>query len=133
MKKYHLLSTALGAALLAGPLTQATGAVEEADFNFNSTMDLYEICSVDSNHPDFVPATYACRGFIEGSVQYHDAVTDKKNVKRLICYGKGTTLKEGRNAFLDWVRSNKDNEELMAELPVIGLVRALAKKYPCSQ
>ena len=133
MKNNHLLSAALGAALLAGSLSQATGAVEEANFNLNSTMDLYKVCSVDSNSPDFVPAIYACRGFIEGSVQYHDAVTDKKNLKRLICYGKGATLEEGRNAFLDWVRSNKDNGELMAELPVIGLVRALAEKYPCSQ
>ncbi len=133
MKNNHLLSAALGAALLAGSLTQATGAVEEANFNLGSTMDLYQICSVGSNESDFVPATYTCRGFIEGSVQYHDAVTDKKGLKRLICYGKGATLEEGRNAFLDWVRSNKDNDELMEETPVVGLVRALAEKYPCSQ
>ncbi len=133
MKNNHLLSAALGAALLASSLTQTAGAVEEANFNLGSTMDLYQICSVDSNHPDFVPAIYACRGFIEGSVQYHDAVTDKKNLKRLICYGNDATLEEGRIAFLDWVRSNEDNDELMGTSPVFGLVRALAEKYPCSK
>ena len=132
MKNNHLLSAALGAAFLAGSITQATGAVEEADFKLKTTMDLYGICSVDSASPNFIPAIYACRGYIGGAVHYHDAVTDKDGLKRLICYGDTATLEEGRNAFLQWVNANKTNGKYMNEAPVVGLVRALADKYPCS-
>ena len=113
-------------------MTQATGAIDETHFKLRTTMDLYAICSVDSASPNFIPAIYACRGFIEGSVQYHDAVTDRKNLKRLICYGDTATLEEGRNAFLQWVNANKTNGKYMNEVPVVSLVRALADKYPCS-
>jgi hypothetical protein len=133
MKNNQLVSAALGAALLAGSVTQATGKVEETNFNLATTMDLYAICSVDSASPNFIPAIYACRGFIEGAVQYHDAVVDRKDLKRLICYGETATLEEGRNAFLQWVRANKRNGQYMNEIPVVGLVRALADKYPCSK
>ena len=133
MNKNHMLSAALGAVLLAGSVTQATGKVEESHFKLKTTMDLYAICSVDSASPHFIPAIYACRGFIEGTVQYHDAVVDKKDLKRLICYSDTATLEEGRNAFLQWWQANKRNGEYMNELPVVGLVRALADKYPCSK
>ena len=133
MKNNYLVSAALGAALLAGSVTQATGAVEESDFNLKTTMDLYAICSVDSASDHFIPAIYACRGFIEGAVQYHDAVVDRKDLKRLICYTETATLEEGRNAFLQWVDTNRTNGEYMKEIPVVGLVRALADKYPCSK
>jgi hypothetical protein len=34
-------------------------------------------------------------------------------------------------AFIAWAEKNKDNKELMNQLPVRGLVKALAEKYPC--
>jgi hypothetical protein len=30
-----------------------------------------------------------------------------------------------------WAEANKDNAKLMGEQPVVGVVRALAAKYPC--
>ena len=133
MKNNHLLSAALGAAFLAGSITQATGAVEEADFKLKTTMDLYEVCSVDSASPNFIPAIYACRGFIGGAVQYHDAVTKHEDLAPFICPTPTATLEEARNAFLQWVRANNRNGQYMNEVPVVGLVRALADKYPCSK
>jgi hypothetical protein len=119
--------------LLAVCLPYTAGAVDKTDFNYESTQDLHDVCSVDPDDPNYIPAILACRAFIEAAVQYHDAVTDSKNLKRLICYGKDATIEKGRVAFLAWFEKHKDDKKLMEELPVIGLVRALADKYPCSK
>jgi hypothetical protein len=79
-----------------------------------------------------VAASFACRGFIEGAVQYHDAVSDRKHLKRLICYPQTATVADGRAAFVAWAQRNLGNRKAMEEVPVIGLVRALADKYPCN-
>jgi hypothetical protein len=114
-------------------LAWTSQAVEEEDFRLKSTQDLYELCAAPSTSESYVPSIYACRGYLAGAVHYHDAVTDRKNLKRLICYGSGVTLEDGRQAFVQWVDSHANDAELMAEPPVIGLVRALAAKYPCGE
>ena len=119
--------------VLAACFPFAASAVERNDFHLSTTRNLYDLCSVDAENEDFVPAIYACRGFIEGAVQYHDAVTDAKNLKRLICYTADATVEKGREAFVAWAEKHADDNELMRELPVVGLVRALADKYPCSE
>ena len=53
------------------------------------------------------------------------------NLNRLICYPKGATVSDGREAFVAWVNKHQGDKQLMEELPVIGLVRALADRYPC--
>ena len=133
MKRTRLISAAFGTALLVGAMSQVSGSVTEADFHLKSTEDLYQVCSVAADAPDFVPATYECRGFIKGAIGYHDAVTAKEHLNRLICYTETATVEEGRQAFVDWARANAGNKELMQEQPVVGLVRALKAKYPCSK
>ena len=108
-------------------------AIDEQDFKFNTTKDLYDLCSENRTSSDYAPAIYACRAFIEAAVQYHDAVSDGENLKRLICYGPDATIADGRKAFVDWVDRNINDKKLMGEIPVIGLVRALANKYPCTK
>jgi hypothetical protein len=131
MKRIAAIPRLAAAALLAGVLPLGAYAVDESDFALNSTEDLYQLCSTTSENENFIPSVYACRGFLEGAVQYHDAVSDRKNLKRLICYPSDATLADGRQAFITWAKANQGNTELMGEMPVIGLVRALADKYPC--
>lgn len=107
-------------------------AVQDEDFDFDTTEDLYAVCATTPEQPEHTAATFACRAFIEAAVQYHDAVSDRKRMKRLICYPDNATIGDGRRAFLSWVEANKDNAERMGELPVVGLVRALAARYPCA-
>jgi len=133
MKTTGPISAALAAGLMAGVLSTPQAAVTEEDFHLESTEDLYQVCSVGSDASDYIPAIYECRGFIRGAVGYHDAVSDRKNLKRLICYPQSATLADGRLAFVDWAKANIDDQELMREAPVVGLVRALATKYPCSK
>ena len=121
----------LAAAVAATAYAQSVVAVENEDLDFDTTEDLYQVCSVAPDAAEHVPASFACRGFIEGAVQYHDAVTERKNLKRLICYPKSATVADGRAAFIAWAEKNAKDQKLMQELPVVGLVRALAEKYPC--
>jgi hypothetical protein len=123
------LWTTAAAALLASGL--AVGGVDEADFSLRTTENLYDLCAVTSDHADYAPAIYACRSFLEATVQYHDAVSDGERFKRLICYPASATLEDARRAFLAWAEANAGNAKRMAELPVMGAVRALEDKYPC--
>jgi len=84
MSKYRLIPSVIVAAIVAGLASQSAIAVQNEDIDFDTTEDLYQVCSVESGAPEYVPASFACRGFIEGAVQYHDAVTDRRNLKRLI-------------------------------------------------
>ena len=72
--------SAAAAASFALLLAPAVGAIEEADFQLTTTQDLYDLCSVPEESPGYVAAIYACRGYIHAAVDYHDAVTDRKNL-----------------------------------------------------
>ena len=124
-----ILGTTAVLALVAPSL--AVAEVGESNFSLQSTRDLYELCSAPSDHADYAPAIYACRSFIEATVQYHDAVSDGKTLKRLICYPSSATLEDARTAFVAWAKSNARDKALMNEMPVTGVVRALEDKYPC--
>jgi hypothetical protein len=111
--------------------SQSAFALDDEDMRFRTTEDLYQVCAVAPDAAEYIPASYACRGFIEAAVQYHDAVSNRRNLERLICYPESATVGDGRAAFVAWGKRNARNKKLMAELPVVGLVRALADKYPC--
>lgn len=128
----QLLIPGIALALAAGLSLSAQAAkVADEDFGFDTTEDLYMVCSTPTDTPEHIAAHFACRAFIEATVQYHDAVSDRRKMKRLICYPKTATVADGRQAFLSWAKSNADDASLMDELPVVGLVRALAAAYPC--
>jgi hypothetical protein len=123
----------LASAVAIGMLSQTAGAVQNQDLAFATTAELDHVCAVGPENPNFVAASLACRAFIEATVQYHDEVSNRKNLKRLICYPKGTTVEDGRVAFVSWAARHSKDKKLMDEVPVVGLVRALAAKYPCKR
>lgn len=124
---------ALAATLLAASFSASAAVIDDDTFNYRTTEDLYKICSVAGDSKKADAAAFACRAFIAATVQYHDAVSDRKKMKRLICYPQTATIADGRAAFLDWAGRNSGNAELMGERPVKGLVRALAAAYPCKK
>jgi len=131
MRRSAVLSWTIAATLAAVLGSRSAIAVQDEDLDLDTTEDLYQVCSVQPGADEYVAASFACRGFIEGAVQYHDAVSDRKHLKRLICYPKTATVADGRAAFVAWAQRNLGNRKAMEEAPVIGLVRALADKYPC--
>ena len=134
MSTRHQLWKVMGLCLcMLAVSTLPAAALEKENFNLKTTEDLYMLCSVPPEHGDYAPASYSCRSFILGVVQFHDGISDSKHLPRVICYPEGTTVAEGRVAFVEWVEKNKNNSELMGELPVKGVVRALVEKYPCKK
>ncbi len=133
MQKRPFINGAILGLLLTAATPLTTFAVEETDFFMNTTRDLYDLCAVKVDDPNYLPAHWACKGFIEGAVQYHDGVSDQKNLKRLICYSETATISDGKAAFVAWGAANLNNTVYMKELPVLGLVRALSAKYPCTE
>jgi hypothetical protein len=125
------LSLSTACVLVAAWLATSAQAVDESNFRFDTTEDLYQLCSVEGDSEGVVEARLACRAFIEATVQYHDEVSDRKKMKRLICYPSTATIEDGRLAFVAWVTKNKSSSKYMTEIPVVSLVRALAGAYPC--
>ncbi len=121
----------LTAACLFGLASHAHAAVEPEHFNLESTEHLYLVCSVAEEDEHYLAAIMICRGFLEGTVQYHDAIVGEEQLKPLICHGGGATIGEAREAFVAWANENQDDAFKMSEQPVVGVVRALAVKYPC--
>ncbi len=132
MRSRPAYMTTLAVFCAGGLLSLSAAAVEDADFRFDTTADLYDVCSVGSSAAEFAISNQACRAFIEASVQYHDEISDRRKLQRLICYPANVTIADGKRAFLAWAGDHSGDQRLMAEQPVVGLVRALAAKYPCA-
>ena len=131
----RLLLTVLALGLLPG-LTAIAGqddlaTTDETDFQLNNTMDLLEICTVDPDQPYHTEAIHFCEGFLLGGVWYHDAISDREHMKRLICYPEDASRDDGVVAFVTWARANQSNEKLMNDVPIMGLVQGLAARWPC--
>lgn len=125
------VSAGIIAGVLGLGLSGPSFSAQDEDFDYDTTEDLYQVCTTSTEDPEHAAATLACRAFIEATVQYHDAISGRKRMKRLICYPATATIADGRSAFVGWAKANMDDGALMGEQPVLGLVRALADEYPC--
>lgn len=133
MTKQNFFQGAILAASILAIASTSASALEQEDYRLRTTKSLYNVCSNPENSPDFSTSAAACNSFIRGVVQYHDGVSDGKHMKRVICYPEGATVADGVAAFVAWAQKNMNNTELMNELPVIGLVKALKEKNPCAK
>jgi hypothetical protein len=67
------LGASLAVCLIAG---NAIADVDEADFSLQTTQSLYNLCAVSSDDENFAPAIYACRSFLEATVQHQKGYID---------------------------------------------------------
>lgn len=116
--------------LLFGMFSTPVLAVEEVDFHLKTTQDLLDVCTVKAGQPLSVEAIHFCEGYIEGAVVYHDKIIGK-DMKRLICYPKGTTRNDAVYVLAEWGQANQGNAQLMNDPAMYGLIRALQEKWPC--
>jgi hypothetical protein len=106
-------------------------AADDARLSLKTTEDLYRVCSTDAGDPQRREALDLCEGFLIGVVSYHDAVANKTDMKRLICYPPTVTRNEGIQAFVDWAALHQQDRKFMDDPAVVGAVRGLAAKWPC--
>ncbi len=118
-------------AFLALGMSQAS-AQEARNFWAENTLDLHDICNLAPNDPQRPQAIHFCLGYIDGAVDYHDVITDHENLKRLVCYPETASLEQAMAVFIVWAQANVTNEKFMKEPPVMGVVRSLEEKWPCT-
>ena len=131
MRLRHLVFGAFAVATAATLSSAPADAVEDIAFVLRNTGDLVDVCSIAEGDPRHLNAIHACMGYLEGVVDYHDAITEHEALKPLICYPPTATRQIGLQVFIDWGQANRDDEKLMGEPSVIGMVKALADKWPC--
>jgi Rap1a immunity proteins len=106
-------------------------AADMANFSLKTTEDLYKTCTVAPDDPLHREALDLCEGFLIGAVSYHDAVSDREHLKRLICYPPTVTRDQGVQVFVDWAATHQQDRKFMGDPAVYGVVRGLASKWPC--
>ena len=131
MNTKHLFTRILAVAAVLLIWPGLASAVEKRYFWVSSTADLLKLCKTSKDDPMGPEAINYCMAYIDGAVDYHDAISDHKDLPRLICYPDTATLEEGVAVFIDWAQTSQGNKKLMAEPTVIGVVKALEAKWPC--
>jgi hypothetical protein len=128
---------AIAAFSLCPAVSRAAGMTEPmvntGDFTLKTTEDLYQLCAAAPDDPLRPQAINFCEGFLLAVVSYHDAVTERQHLKRLICYPQTATRDQGIQAFVTWAASHQKDDKFMGEPAVYGAVRGLASKWPCKQ
>ena len=129
----QLVSRSLAVAAILALWPGLTSAIERRDFWIADTVDLLELCTTPKDDPLRSQAINYCMAYLDGAVDYHDAISDHKEMERLICYPNTASLEEGVLVFIAWAQANQGDKKLMDEPTVIGVVRALEAKWPCDQ
>jgi len=124
------IAAVLGIAVF-GFLPRVALAIDISNFTLKTTEDLYRVCSTAPDDPLHRESLDFCEGFLLGVVSYHDAISDRKHLQRLICYPPTATRDQGIQAFIDWAAAHQQDQKFMNDPPVYGAVRGLAAKWPC--
>jgi hypothetical protein len=124
------IAAPLGIALL-GVWPSLLHAMDTSALSLKTTEDLYRVCTVAPDDPLRREALDFCEGFLLGAVNYHDAVSDRQHLRRLICYPQTATREQGIQAFVEWAAAHQQDGKFMSDPAVVGVVRGLAAKWPC--
>jgi len=131
-RRKHRIDPIRCSCLLALTLpVHAAGAALDAPLALTTTEDLYRVCTTTPDNPQQRESLDLCEGFLIGSVSYHDAITDRTQLKRLICYPSTATRDDAIKAFVDWAAHHQQDGKFMNDPAAVGVVRALAAKWPC--
>ena len=119
--------------LVAAVFALSTHIANAADtaLALKTTEDLYQVCTAVLSDAQGREKLDLCEGFVLGAVSYHDAISDRRHLKRLICYPSTATRDQGIEGFVTWASAHQQDQKFMNDPPVYGVVRALAAKWPC--
>lgn len=96
----------------------------------HTTRDLIELCAVSPDDPVYPAAMGFCLGYVDAAMDYHAALTAGPKYDPIACPKGTTTREEVVVVFQEWFKSN---EHLEDEVPVQGVMRAVAEEWPCSE
>jgi hypothetical protein len=115
-------------ALVALP---SLASAADPNLPLKTTADLYQVCAAGPGDTQAREELDVCEGFLIGAVSYHDAISDRRHLQRLICYPSTATRDQGIQAFVSWAGAHQQDQKFMSDPAVYGVVRALAAKWPC--
>ena len=119
-------------ATIAAALTWSSAeAAQLQDFEVATTNQLASLCGANPSDELYVEAIQFCYGYIEGAVQFHNAMVRAGTIRKpLACPPAGTTRDEFAQYFGTWARTQATPQQL-AEPALEGATRAAAMRYPC--
>jgi hypothetical protein len=121
---------ALGACAALILPSAAGAAVTEENFHLRTTGDLIALCSAGASDPLAAAAVNFCHGFGVGVYQVlREEAAARPQTPQLFCVPQPTPSRNSIVAgFVQWARADPG---VMAQPPVEGFVRYLARQYPC--
>ncbi len=104
-------------------------ALMPGDFTVRTTRDLVRLCSVDADDPLHRSARGFCLGYLDAVWDYHQALIAGPEFEPIACPGPEVTRDQAADALIEWAEA--ETETLDTEGPVHGVMRAVARKWPC--
>ena len=113
-------------ALMMPGLSQA---VEQADFEVDTTRNLFNLCTATPSDPLHKEAINFCHGYLEGAFDYYKASSHGPGGKRLVCFtDPAPSRNEAINLFIEWL---KTHPQYMGDEAVDTQFRFLMERWPC--
>ena len=100
------------------------------DLQMDSAGDLFDVCTIDTQHEHHAAALAFCYGFFEGAIHYDRAISGADDHIELVCSPEGTTRNQAVEVFLSYM---KTNAQYQSEPPIDGIFRALMARWPCTK
>lgn len=104
-------------------------AVEQIDFEVDTTQNLFNLCTTPASDPLQKEALHFCHGYLIGAYDYYKASTLGPGGKRLVCPpNPAPTRNEAITMFIEWL---KTHPQYMGDEAVDTEFRFLMEKWPC--
>ena len=104
-------------------------AVSEEDFKVETTQNLINLCTADTDDPLYPHAINFCHGYLVGAYHYYAAESLGPNGIKLVCPPEPRPSRnEAIKMFIEWA---KDHPQYMNERPVETEFRFLMETWPC--
>jgi hypothetical protein len=106
------------------------GAVNEKDFEVQTTENMINLCTASPDDPLYHQAINFCHGYLVGAYHYYEATAKGPAGIQLVCM---PDPRPSRNAaidmFIDWAKAHP---QYRGEPPVETEFRFLMEKWPCN-
>ena len=105
------------------------GAVNEKDFMVETTQDLFNLCTADTDDPFYYQAINFCHGYMQGAYDYYEAAFSAGAGPQMVCFSNPPpTRNDAVGMFIEWAKTNPQYGQ---KRPVDTFFRFLAEKFPC--
>jgi hypothetical protein len=104
-------------------------AVEELDFEVETTENLINLCTAPVDDPLHNHAINFCHGYIAGAYHFYEAMSSGPKGIQLVCFSDPSPSRNDAIAmFIEWVKARP---QYLSDKAVETQFRFLIEKWPC--